>query len=559
MRRSLVVLLLILPCIAGANPSFTIGSNHYETAFAYPHDILKWPNSAVFVLATPQTLPWQGHVTDLTKRPSPTYTSSYQEVEFAPPSGYEGKPEDVHSWMKVSSYVYKRRFTLGGLSTTDYGKFLIEVGNTSLDMDLAAEGVARASGDGTYHLVPFEGKTEGDRDDYDLKLVYANHLFGRPVGAKIHYTRKTSGEPGGHILFTREGTTYKVPHLTWGWAAQGCNHIFGYSSINADAFFQNSYTVFKGRQLDLQASFEHEGNYKSGIRYRSLREDGDNYKWEYDDGSEFDGDYYVDDLWKDRHTDRLLRGYSKVRFWEVGDLDAGVLFFLQYASRSDTEVNKVTESDPESQERESEVIIETNPWLNYEFKGGYLDFGLLLELSRTGLRNSQTRWNSYSRTDEEDVLWSTNPRIGWDSSSERFSKGSDVFFATGWEANSSIGVYKRLSALMRLTILRKYTWTEKEYGKSDLPDGAKSYRFTRTHTRNNYRNETWMTGSVGLAYGLGPIQTFLTIQLPLAYLIKINTKLEDRESVLFEHETREMWQVQEPTTARLLFVYALSR
>ena len=244
MKRILPVLLLILPTLAAANPSFTIGSNPYETVFAYPHDILKWPDRAVFLLATPQTLPWQGHVTDMTKRPSATYTSNYQEVEFAPPSGYEGKPEDIHSWMKVSSYVYKRKYTLGGISTTRYGKFLVELGNTSHEMDLTAEGVARAydsdGGGDTYHMIPFRGKTESDRDDYDLKMVYANHLMGTPVGAKLHYTRKTSGEPGGYIQFAREGTTYVLPHLTWGWATTGCNHIFGYSHINADAFFQNS-------------------------------------------------------------------------------------------------------------------------------------------------------------------------------------------------------------------------------------------------------------------------------------------------------------------------------
>ena len=55
MRRNLLLPsllpLLFISTVALANPSFTIGSNPYLTVFAYPHDMLKWPNRAVFLLA----------------------------------------------------------------------------------------------------------------------------------------------------------------------------------------------------------------------------------------------------------------------------------------------------------------------------------------------------------------------------------------------------------------------------------------------------------------------------------------------------------------------------
>ena len=183
------------------------------------------------------------------------------------------------------------------------------------------------------------------------------------------------------------------------------------------------------------------------------------------------------------------------------------------------------------------------------------DSGVLVELAHTGLENTRTRWNSVSHTDEEDVLWSTSPYVGWSPSWEDFSRGSEWFFATGFEASSSIAVYKRVSLLSSLMLLRKFTYTEKVYGDSEIPEGQNSFTFTQSQVRNNYRNETWMTGAIGLSYGRGPVQTFLTLQLPTAYLIKQRTKLADNSELLFEHQKHDVWQVQTPTTFRVLLVF----
>jgi hypothetical protein len=462
--------------------------------------------------------------------------------------------------MEVSSYVHKKRYSIGGLQNTNFGKFLFELGRTSLDMELSAQGVGRASesvdGSYEYYLVPFSGETNAKKDDLDFTVTYANMLFNHPVGLRIRYINKSSDAPTGHIIFTRDGITYNTPHLTWGWATSGCNQIFGYSSINTDAFFQNSFSVFGGSQTDVQVSFEHNDNHKTGFRYRKIREDGENYTWKYDEGSEYEGDYHIDRHWKDRKTTNLIRGYSKIRYWRIGNLDVGTLFFLQYDTNYKTEINKITESEPTSMESEKEFIIETNPFLNYRTSKGYLDFGLLVEYSRTGLKNTQTRWNSVSGSDQVDVLWSTTPYYGWSPSWENFSKGNSWFFATGFEAYSSINIYKRLALQSRLMLLRKFTYTEKEYGNSEIPDGGDSYVFSATHWRNDSKNETWMTGSIGFSNGWGPIQAMVSLELPIAYQIKQKTKLRDSEELLFEHSQRDMWQVQEPMSIWFLFVYA---
>ena len=251
-----------------------------------------------------------------------------------------------------------------------------------------------------------------------------------------------------------------------------------------------------------------------------------------------------------------MRVHSKVRFRRYGNLDLGILFFLQHAEYSTKKVNKITESDPGSLQDAKEFVIETNPFFNYKFNGGYTDFGLLLELSRTGRRNTSTRWNSASKSDQTNVLWSTSPYYDWSPYWEDFSQGYDLFFATGFESHSSIAVYKRTSFLVTLTILKKYTLVKQEYGESKIPDGGGSFEFYETHERRNHKNETWMTGSFGLAYGRGPVQLIGLLQLPLAYLLKQDTILRDTSAVFFEHEKRNMWQVQEPTSIRFFMIYA---
>jgi hypothetical protein len=563
MKRLVLIILIALTAKLAANPSFTIGSNYYLTVFAYPHDILHWPGRAVYINYNPQTLPWQGDVTDIARRPSESYVNNYQNVEFAPPDEYTGNPNDLRSWMRMSSYAYKKNFTLGGLYSTKFGKFLVELGNTSVTLELDAEGTGRASEEaGTataYHLVPFKAQTRAGKDDYNFKLLYANRLFSVPIGLKLDYVKKTSGQPKGFLQFKKDDQTYQLSHLTWGWATIGCAHIFGYSHINTDALFQDSYTLFDGHQLDLQASFEIDGNYKSGIRYRTSSEDGETYQWKYLEGSEFVGAYQADPYWKDRRESELLRGYTKARFWRNENSDAGILFFLQRATNLATPVNKLSESDQSSAEKETEITLETNPYVNARFRGGYLDFGWLVELSYARMANTSNRWNNVSHSEQPDVFWDTSPYIGWSQSWERFSKGSRWFFATGFEAYSSVQLHKRLSLLLRLLALRKYTFREKLYGQSTVPAGSSSYQFYRSHERDDYLKETWMTGSIGFSYGFGPMQMLFDLQLPLAYLKLQETALSDNKSVLFEHEIRNMWQVQEPITFRLLLVYALSR
>ncbi|MBT8383402.1 MAG: hypothetical protein KJO59_13780, partial [Ignavibacteria bacterium] len=191
----------------------------------------------------------------------------------------------------------------------------------------------------------------------------------------------------------------------------------------------------------------------------------------------------------------------------------------------------------------------------------YFDFGLLLEYSITDMSNTAPRWNGEIGATENGVIRNSSPyENGFSSSWESFSQGSYSFFATGFEATASINITGRFSALAGVLLLRKYSFINKEYGRSEIPEGGEEYVFTPTHSRDDYKNETWMTGSIGFAYGWGPLQMIATMHLPLAYLLEKNTELIDEGSTpLVDLTQRNVWAVQEPVSFRLLLVFGLER
>ena len=567
MKRLIFIFLIVLSSVTYANPHFTIGSNRYYTFIAYPHDILFWPDKAVFSYYYPQTLPWQGHVTNLSQRPNDTYISNYNYFDFPIPDGYSGDPNSIKSFMKASSYVYQNRFSVGGIwNFGEWGKAYLEIGTTQINMEQNVEGVVRNNN--TMELIPVTAHTDASRSSYDFQFVYANYLFGNPIGFRAQYQSKNMGAPDAEIKYVRNGVETKSNHLTWGWTTTPCAHIFGTSSQNFDAWFLNDYTLFKGGQLDLQMSYEFK-NHKSAIRYRSRRELGQTYSWQSSlpdsiSGANFTGTYITDDRYEDQIADDLFRAYSKITFWKIGDADLGLLFFLQYADRDYNTVskNKDLNSDPLNSDAENEYTIEVNPWLNYKFGKSYFDFGILMELSTSTMENTSPRWNSTMGATENGVIRNSSPyESGFTPSWESFSQGSNTFFATGFEASTSINISGRFSALASILLLRKYSFIGKDYGSSNIPDGGKEYAFTPTHTRDDYKNETWMAGYIGISYGWGPIQILTTMHLPLAYLLEKNTTLTDNGNgtTLVDLTQRNVWAVQEPVSFRFLVIFGLER
>jgi len=207
----------------------------------------------------------------------------------------------------------------------------------------------------------------------------------------------------------------------------------------------------------------------------------------------------TDSRYEDEIADDLIRAYSKIRFWRIGDVDLRLLFFAQYADRDNNTVStqKALDSEPLSSDAETEYTFEVNPWLNYRFGKSYFDFGVLVEFSTTRMENTAPRWNGAMGATQNGVLRNSYPsESGFSPSWESYSRGRYNFFATGFEASTGINLTGRFTALASLTLLRKYSFIKKEYGTSEIPAGSKEYVFKVTHRRDDYKNETWMTGSV---------------------------------------------------------------
>ncbi len=566
MKKVLVVALLVSASAMHANPNFTIGSNPFYTFIGYPHDILKWPNKAAFWYMHPQTLPWQGHVTNINERPNDAYVSNYNDFDFPAPSGYTGDPNAIRSFMRVSSYAYNTRYSVGGVWNFEgLGKIYLELGTNTVNMELRADGIVRNNN--TLELIPVTAQTDALRKHYDVHFVYANYLFGNPIGLRAQYQTKNTNQPTSSIKFVRNGIETTSNHLTWGWTTTPCAHIFETSSQNFDAWFLNNYTLYTGGQLDLQLSYEYGGNHKSAIRYRHRGEHGQNYYWQSTiadslPGANFNGTYHTDSRYEDALSEDLIRAYSKIRFWKIGDADLGLLFFLQYAHREDNTVSTSADldSEPLSSDTENEYTIEVNPWLNYKFGKSYFDFGLLLEYSYTNLSNTSPRWNGVLGATQKDIVRNSYPYVSnFSPSWETYSRGSSSFFATGMEASTGINITGRFFALGSLLLLRKYSFITKEYGESDIPAGGNAYAFTPEYTRHDHKTETWMSGSIGMMMGWGPFQILGTMQFPLAYLLEKGTDLTNSTATLVDLTQRNVWAVQEPISFRLLVVFGFER
>jgi hypothetical protein len=192
---------------------------------------------------------------------------------------------------------------------------------------------------------------------------------------------------------------------------------------------------------------------------------------------------------EDEIADDLIRAYSKIRLWKIGDADLGLLFFLQYADRDNNTVstNQDLESEPLSSDAENEYTLEVNPWLNYKFGKSYsiLDFCSRFP-PRDGKHSSTVEWcNGATQKGHQEFL---PYESGFSPSWESFSRGRYTFFATGFEASTAINVTGRFHALASLLLLRKYSFITKEYGSSDVPSGGTEYAFNGTHTRHDYKN-----------------------------------------------------------------------
>jgi hypothetical protein len=116
--------------------------------------------------------------------------------------------------------------------------------------------------------------------------------------------------------------------------------------------------------------------------------------------------------WMSKHAEYFIRAYSKARLSRQETWCRHPLFG-QYGRNRNFDVNRTSESEPNSQEIINTYIVETNPFFNFKFDKGYIDFGLLIEEEYSPMKNIHNAWNESTGSEEEGVLWNSSPYIGW--------------------------------------------------------------------------------------------------------------------------------------------------
>jgi hypothetical protein len=103
------------------------------------------------------------------------------------------------------------------------GKGLSGRRTNRVDMELRADGVVRNNS--TLERIPVTARTDALRSYYDFHVIYANMLFGNPMGLSVQYQSKNTGKPESQISFVRNGVQTSSDHLTWD-GPQRPAHIF---------------------------------------------------------------------------------------------------------------------------------------------------------------------------------------------------------------------------------------------------------------------------------------------------------------------------------------------
>ncbi len=542
-----ILLLIAHASFLSANPSFTIGSNPYLTIFGFPHKLLEWEVPATTIGLYYFPAPWQGNINDPAARPSDSYTTNYQSVDFAAPEDYTGTG-DMSSYGLFGGYYDLYQLTGGRVFRLWDFVASLSLGGEYHRMSLQASGRARgysedAGGNRTYSVAVFDAKTENSR----LAVLAAGILAGTfaelPFGLKLEAKYFFPNTVNGYFNWTKDGVSHDSGRLTWGWATVGCGNVFGFEHREdiIDTFYLDTFDVTSGLQADLQGSLRH-GMFESAIRTRISRFLGDRYDW-----NAAQVKYVTDPNTQVSNEKNMIRAYSKMSFIREDPVNAGLLAFVEYDNNREAIIPRNAGSgfEPSSWFGKQGVFLECNPFLNLKIgKYGYLDIGVLAELGYEPSEYKVMRWSGVAGGNVETYANST-PYEGWTQYWESYSNDHLFFFATGFEASHGLPVMREISLLTSVLSQFKLTWDRKSYGDGGVSGASATY--AEHYYRWNFKRELWMTGSFGVMYRPGDSwNCTVLIQFPLAYLLYATTDLRDTGGTsLFNHEKSNLFQVQE--------------
>jgi hypothetical protein len=550
---SKIVSIFVLIIISTEARIFFVGSNPNLSIIAYPQDVSKLPNEFVYFYPGYQKLPWWGDIDEPMHRPNDTYTVTGESTtESSTNSEFE------HNG---AIRAIQNNFGICFRPKPSYVQYIDLLYNIN---SFSNESSGKLTGSG--QSIPYKYDVSNSSHEVLASSIWGFMFKGIPSGIKITAGFYDLGTPNQEFTFTKSGVDYESNRLLWGWSTTSCNHIFGVSGLDGDAWFQNEYSRGPLYRFDIQAGLTLE-KLKLGSRLRFVFGKQDQYSWVPESStiadstiaSNFSGDYEKS-KWARKTTDAIIRLYGNYTWRKAEKYSLNTLVFLGYEARKAK--NALTENldiEDDAQEAIRSFVVEINPNINiYPWnKYSYIDAALLLEYSYSRYNNTSMQ-NVNGGTDG---YWQTRVYPSDEYSWENFSYANENFIDLGLDISTSFPLYgnanRSLAFGLILLINTKFTWLNKYYGRNEI--SGSELKFVTENLRKNFKKEVWFNSMLSLNYRSGPIVYNFQVTEPLLYLLQPRTKVTDSKgkNVLYEHEKKGNWASQQDIKVALLVAYDL--
>lgn len=525
---------------------FFIGSNPHTSRIAFPQDVLLVPYSYVAYRMAYQWGPHYGNPEDPFGKPNSSYATSSEDISFAQE---EGEAEKA-GFNKEGSTSVQQHTLMYQHIWNDKTTSLFSLTYKNLNAQSSFNGNLQAElDDGTYQYVDVDSSTSSTSQMAYTEAITAFRHLGFPAGIKIGYGREWKDKPKADTNAAVNGMSIDSDRILWGWSASGCNHIFGYKHITADAWFYNNYTAGHIDQFDIQLGAT-TGRFKSAVRYRLRSGIEEQYSWKSDSTYEadelsqeetldtnFNGSYEKNDIAR-KSIQHIGRVYSNITFLESQYFKFNTLFFVgadihesEHVSSSDYEIaNDVKESC-------KTLLLEANPNVNI-YPGKYTTIDAAI-LSEFGISKYENTFEKGTGGGSKETYINSSPYVGDEPWWENFSYADEHFLDLGAEINAYLPLYgnkeQSLGCSVILLYNNKFTWNTKHYGQN--PETGDSFSFDKSHKRETYKRETWFNTAVGFTYRHKKIIAQFSYAQPLIYKRYVETSVKEGGETLFSHSS----------------------
>ncbi len=555
---------------------FFVGSLPYLSITTFPQDVNKLKYNSVSLEFSYVVEPWWGDVDEPLNRPNASYSTTEENIVF----GYNETTGEFY-YFKKYGYSYDSKWSLKWLGKLFGGRNLFSVDLGYTKFIATSEGHVYGEDIETedYSEVKYSYDLENEMTFFKVMAIHGRYLFGYPFGFKASFQVEDWGYPYSMLTGERDGVKFSSNRMLWGWSTSGCNHIFGLKHADADAWYQDYFSIGPVYRFDLQAGFTTE-RFRSGARYRKIWGLQKQYYWQPSDPNATDvlvshfAGKYVENDWSRFLNEDIVRvytnyNYGRNRFFKKNLL----LIFIGDFKRNDGVYAENTALVNTVREAQNSYIVEVNP--NYNFRIGPLlmDLGILIEGAHVSYGNTYLSWNPVVGGLQR-VYWNTKPHFGDEVFWESFSYANENFIDLGidtvmafplfgvpkFAGVSSSGILSKLSSLIpsmagrfrnsslflmvNLMVNYKMTFQNKYYGENEVVDNE--YRFVEHYVRKNFKREIWMNTFVSLVFTRKRWIFRFDFVEPLVYTIRQKTELHslDDGRLIFSNDQNQLFAVQ---------------